>query len=208
MSARTRVVLAAILLVGALLAASCGGRTQPNPASGAVRRSDVPAGWIRCSWSGSISRYLPLARKVDADSADSVQLSWAAQRKLGAASSDVAAYVANRSDCSRGIGRAAGPSALTWTIAYASQNDAERGYKAGVLGLPTPDPARIQPGLQVGPSTGLGADSWTLTQSSPAPQLFLAWWRDRSFTNFLLVTDLTPTDANPIALRIDAHMPR
>ncbi len=137
-----------------------------------------------------------------------MQRSWSAQQKLGASRAEVTAYVGKRSDCARGIGLNADASALTWTIAYASMEDARRGYEAGVLGFPTPDPSRIEPGLQVGASTGLGKDSWTLTQSSPAPQLFLAWWRHQSLTNFLVITDLAPADADPIALRVDAHMPR
>lgn len=173
-----------------------------------MRRSDVPPSWSRCGWSGSISRYLPLAQKDDAGAADSVHRSWTAQQKVGATAADVTGYVQNRSDCARGFGHSVGASALTWTIAYASRNDAQRGYEAGVLGFPTPDPSRLQPGLQVGTSSGLGAYSWTLTQSSPSPPLFLAWWRHRSLTNFLVVTGLPPSDANPIALRVDAHMPR
>lgn len=205
---RTRGVLIALLVAGMLLAAACGGPAGPNPASGAIRRSDVPAGWNRCAWSGSISRYLPLAQKVDGGSADSVQRSWTAQQKIGATGSQMTSYVADRSDCSKGIGRSAGASALTWTIAFASVDDAQRGYQAGVLGFPTPDPSRIQPGLEVGNSTGLGIDSWTLTQTSPQPQLYLAWWRHRLLINFLVVTELAPADANPVALRVDAHMPR
>jgi len=201
-------MLAALLVAGALFATSCGGPAGPNPASGAIRRSDVPAAWTRCGWSGSISRYLSLARRVDAGSADSVRRSWSTQQRVGATAAEVTAYAAASSDCSTGIGQSSGPSALTWTIAYATQDDAQRGYQAGVLGFPTPDPVRLQPGLQVGISTGLGADSWELTQSSPAPPLLLAWWRHRSLTNFLVITDLAPTDANPIALRVDAHMPR
>lgn len=209
MSRRTRTALVALLVAGALLATCCGGEhTGANPASGAIRRSDVPAGWIRCGWSGSISRYLRLARKDDAGSADSVHRSWTAQQKMGATASEVRAYVATLSDCSTAFGHSAGPSALTWTLAYASKNDAFRGYEAGVLGFPTPDPSRIQSGLQVGASTGLGADSWTLAQTLPSPPLFLAWWRHGSLTNFLVVTGLAPTDANPIALRVDAHMSR
>ena len=208
MRRRTRLVLVALVVAGTLLAASCGGPAGPNPASGAIRQSDVPAGWGRCASSGSISRYLPLAQKVDAGSADSIQRSWTAQQKIGATGSQMTSYVADRADCSKGIGRSAGASALTWTIAYGSMDDAQRGYQAGVLGFPTPDQSRIQPGLQVGTSTGLGVDSWTLTQSSPEPELFIAWWRHRSLINFLVITGLANADANPIALRVDAHMPR
>jgi hypothetical protein len=196
------------LMAAALLVAACGGPIGPNPATGAIRGSDVPAGWARCGWSGSVARYLPLARRDEAGSADSVRRSWLAQQKVGATAAQVTGYVATRSDCSGGLGQTAGASALTWTIAYASAEDAHRGYEAGVLGFPTPDPDRIQAELQVGPSTGLGADSWTLTQTSPGPPLFLAWWHERSLTNLLVVVGLATTAANPIALRVDAHMER
>jgi hypothetical protein len=196
------------LVATILLIAACGGPAGPNPATGAIRGSDVPADWVRCDWSGSIGRYLPLAQKHDAGTADSVQRSWAAQQKVGATDAQITGYVASPSDCSSGVGQSAGASALTWTIAYASAEDAHRGYEVGVLGFPTPDQQRVQTGLQVGPSTGLGLDSWTLTQTSPGPPLFLAWWHQRSLVNFLVVVDLAATAANPIALRVDAHMHR
>lgn len=196
------------LVATVVLVTACGGPAGPNPATGSIRASDVPAGWTRCAWSGAIARYLPLARKDDAGSAGAVARSWAAQRKVGATSAQMSGYVASRSDCSKGLGQSAGASALTWTIAYASAHGAHRGYEAGVLGLPTPDPDRIQTGLQVGPSTGLGLDSWTLTQTSPGPPLFLAWWHQGSLTNFLVVVGLPATTANPIALRLDARMYR
>jgi hypothetical protein len=205
---RSLSALVLALVATAVLVAACGGPIGPNPAIGAIRGSDVPAGWTRCGWSGSVARYLPLARKDDAGSADSVRRSWLAQEKVGAIAAQVTGYVATRSDCSTGLGQTAGASALTWTIAYASAEDAHRGYQAGVLGFPTPDPDRIQAALQVGTSTGLGSDSWTLTQSSPGPPLFLAWWRGRSLTNLLVVVGLASTAANPIALRVDARMER
>lgn len=205
---RTLSALAAALLATIILAAACGGPAGPDPATGAIRRADVPAGWTHCGWSGSVARYLPLAQKDDAGSADSVQRSWAAQQKIGATDAQITGYAANRSDCSKGLGQTAGASALTWTIAYGSAEDAHRGYEAGVLGFPTPDPERVQTGLQVGSSTGLGLDSWTLIQTSPGPPLFLAWWHQRSLTNFLVVIGLMATMANPIALRVDARMQR
>jgi hypothetical protein len=200
--------LVSALVATVVLIASCGGPAGPDPATGAIRGSDVPAGWTRCGWSGSIARYLPLAQEQDAASAGPVRSSWTAQQKVGATGAQMTGYVASGSDCSRGLGQATGPSALTWTIAYASADDAHRGYEAGVLGFPTPDPGRVQAGLQVGPSTGLGLDSWTLTQTSPGPPLFLAWWHQRSMTNFLVVVGLRVTAANPIALRVDARMQR
>ena len=205
---RTLSALVPALAMTILLVAACGAPARPNPASGAMRRSDVPTGWARCAWSGSMSRYLSLAQKHDTGSADAVKESWDDQQKIGAAAAEVTGYVANNSDCSKGVGQTVGASALTLTIAYRTDEAAHRGYEAGVMGFPTPDPGRVQAGLQVGSSTGLGVDSWTLTQTSPGPPLFLAWWHLQSLTNFLVVVGLPATAANPIALRVDAHMHR
>lgn len=206
---QTLLALVSALVAAILLVAACGGGAAgPDPASGAIRRADVPAGWTRCPASGSLSRYLAQAQKHDASSAKSIQRSWNGLQKMGATRADVTEYAAERADCSMGLGKTAGASALTWTVAYKSSGDAHRAYQRGVLGFPTPDPARIQPGLQVGTSTGLGLDSWTLTQTSPRPPLFLAWWRHRSFTDFLVVLGLPATEAGPMALRVDAHMRR
>ncbi|MGH7910258.1 MAG: hypothetical protein ACREQM_07510 [Candidatus Dormibacteraceae bacterium] len=206
MRPRALTLLIAMALVCAVLVTACGGPVGPTPGSVALRRSDVPAGWTRCGWSGSLGGYLHAERKDDARSASSVAESWTALQKVGATSAQVTGYVAARADCRSALGGTAGPSALTWTIAYGSARQAHRGYERGVLGFPTPDPGRLQAGLEIGSSTGLSADSWILTQTTPAPALYVGWWREGALTTLLLVLGLPATSANPIALRVDARM--
>jgi hypothetical protein len=193
-----------------MLLAACvpGGPQGPSPGSVALRRGDVPAGWTRCGWSGDIGRYITSQHKVAPASAEDLQSSWNALRRLGAMEANATGYAQQAADCQATLGHGRSASAFSWVIQYRDDSAAHAGYEHGVLGLPTPTSEWDQPaGLLVGIPTGLGtSDAWTLTQASPAPPLYEAWWRDGTLTAYLLVVGIPESLAQPIALRMDRRM--
>ncbi|MFZ0217705.1 MAG: hypothetical protein WAM30_17385 [Candidatus Dormiibacterota bacterium] len=190
-----------------LVACSPGGPSGPAPASVALQRSDVPGGWVRCAWSGAVSQYIAAQRRHAPSTASELQSSWTQLRRLGATSANTTGYAAGAADCDAPLGHGAGATALSWVVQYGDDAAAHRGYEHGVLGFPTPTGDRSQAGLLVGIATGLGtADAWTLTQTTPAPPLYLAWWREGALTTYLLVLGISESLAGPIALRLEHRM--
>lgn len=201
--------VALVVLACVALLTACSfppGAGGPTPDQVTLRQSDVPGGWARCSWSGGIDGYLGALRQRDPASAQQVQQSWNALKGRGAQSAQVTGFSQGGQHCDPAPGAGAGPSATSWVAGYRDTDAARAGYRQGVLGFPTPTQDREQPGLQVGVATGLGIDAWTLAQSQPSPQIYLAWWREGSLTAFLVTVGLGADQSRALAMKIDGRM--
>lgn len=198
------------IVLGWLLLALCApggcqpgqGLQGPAPADVALRPSDVQVKLSRCPYSGAIDGYLRWLRAHDPAGLGQAQDSWNALRKLGATGAEVTGYGAGPQDCAAGIGRAPQRGAATWVIASKDTQAAVAVYRHGVLGFPTPLAAREQQELVVGAPTGLGPDAWTM-QLAKAPGIYIAWWRNRQFTVFLVTLGFDPAASHQMALAVD-----
>lgn len=182
------------------------GPRAPAPDQVALRQSDLPSGWARCSWSGGIDGYLGALRQRDPASAQQVQQSWDALKDRGAQSAQVTGFSQGGQHCDPAPGTGAGPSATSWVAGYRDTDAAKAGYRQGVLGFPTPTEEREQPGLQVGVATGFGVDAWTLAQTQPASPIYLAWWREGSLTAFLVTVGFDADASRAAAMKMDGRM--
>lgn len=198
--------LVLVLCLGLVACAFPPGPRGPTPDQVALRQSDVPGGWARCSWAGGIDGYLGTLRQRDPASAQQVQDSWNALKARGAQNAQVTGYSQGGQHCDPAPGAGAGPSATSWVAAYRDTDSAKAGYRQGVLGFPTPTQEREQPGLQVGVATGLGEDAWILSQTQPSPQIYLAWWREGSLTTFMVTVGLDAEASRAIAMKMDGRM--
>jgi hypothetical protein len=178
----------------------------PTPDQVTLRQSDVSTGWSRCGWSGGIDGYLGSLRQRDPASAQQVQQSWDALKGVGAENAQVTGFSQAGQHCDPAPGSGAGPSATSWVASYRDTDAARAGYRKGVLGFPTPTQEREQPGLEVGVATGLGRDAWTLAQTQPPPQVYLAWWREGSLTVFLVTVGVAEDPSRTLARQIDGRM--
>jgi hypothetical protein len=153
-----------------------------------------------------VDGYLGYLRQRDPASAQQVQQSWNALKAVGAQSALVTGFSQGGQHCEPGLARGVGPSATAWVASYRDADAAKAGYRRGVLSFPTPTQEREQPGLHVGVATGLGIDAWTLSQTQPPPQIYLAWWREGSLTVFLVTVGVDADPSRSLAVKVDNRM--
>lgn len=197
------------MLAIALLAVACtapGGVGGPGPGDVVLRQTDVPNGFLHCSYSGPIADYLQRMRAVDSQAAQLADASWAAARPLGAQAASVAGYGAAGDACKVGVGRSTGQSVATLVVQAKDSNAAIAIYQHGLLGFTTPPGQPEQQNLVVGAATALGQYAWTLRLDAPAPGIYVACWQDRTFVTLLVAVGLPSETAHQMALRVDQRV--
>jgi hypothetical protein len=201
-----RLVFVVCVVVPVVSCQGPGGAGRPSPSDVVLTKGEVPKGFSRCAYSGTVDEYVQRIQGRDNASAAEARESWAQVRRLGASSAAIAGFGATQADCQAGIGHGTGRAAASWVIGCRDQEAARRVYEHGLLGFPTPAAPREQPELVVGVATGLGPNAWTLHLDRPAPGVYVALWQDREFVTFLVTVGIDSAASHQMALAVDNRM--
>ena len=147
--------------------------------------------------------YIKSIRVANASLADRLAKQWSGLKAAGATEGAISLFAADPSACNDELAAAGSiQSAASVVIAFGDQGEADRAWQAGVLGFTPPVPGELPPGVDRGPSTGLGPSSWTYDR---AP-VRLACWRKNVFVALVVFTNLDASAFKAGAAAIDARL--
>ena len=201
------------IALGALLAACQTTASAPTPAPSAsrhntvatavIQQNEVPGGLTKCPGSGPIAGYLTALQTSNATLATSVSDQWKQLQSKGATAAAITLYVYDPAACTAELAASSTTKTLaSFVVEFADEGQAERAWGAGVLGILTPAPDQVAPGILRGSGTGLGVSSWTYT----SPTVRLACWRRSVFVSLVILSNLDDGAYKAVTAAIDARL--
>ena len=201
------------IALGALLAACQTTASAPTPAPSAsrhntvatavIQQNEVPGGLTKCPGSGPIAGYLTALQTSNATLATSVSDQWKQLQSKGATAAAITLYVYDPAACTAELAASSTTKTLaSFVVEFADEGQAERAWGAGVLGILTPAPDQVAPGILRGSGTGLGVSSWTYT----GPTVRLACWRRSVFVSLVILSNLDDGAYKAVTAAIDARL--
>ncbi len=201
------------IALGALLAACQTTASAPTPApstsrhntvaTAVIQQNEVPGGLTKCPGSGPIAGYLTALQTSNAALATSVTDQWKQLQSKGATAAAITLYVYDPAACTAELAASSTTKSLaSFVVEFADEGQAERAWGAGVLGILTPAPDQVAPGILRGSGTGLGVSSWTYT----SPTVRLACWRRSVFVSVVILSNLDPAAYKAVTAAIDARL--
>ncbi|HEY2597152.1 MAG TPA: hypothetical protein VGJ79_01595 [Candidatus Dormibacteraeota bacterium] len=205
--------LISTLVLGFLLAACQPASSAPTPSPAAslhntvgtavIQPGEVPASLSKCPGSGPIAGYITSIQATDAVLAAHIAGQWQQLQAKGAKAAALMLYAYNSNACAAELAATTDAKSLaSFVVEFGDESQAERAWGAGILGFATPAPDQVAPGILRGSGTGLGASSWTYTNT----QVRLACWRRSVFVSLLVLTNLDPGAYKAVTAAIDARL--
>ena len=201
------------IALGVLLAACQTTASAPTPApstsrhntvaTAVIQQNEVPGGLTKCPGSGPIAGYLSALQTSNAALATSVGDQWKQLQSKGATAAAITLYVYDPAACTAELAASSTTKTLaSFVVEFADEGQAERAWGAGVLGILTPAPDQVAPGILRGSGTGLGVSSWTYT----SPTVRLACWRRSVFVSLVILSNLDDGAYKAVTAAIDARL--
>lgn len=200
-------VLAA--LVAAIALTSCGGQGAGQGASVssvAVQSGDLPGGMVKCDLTGDLDSFIKAESSPDPSTSKTMSTEWASAKGKGATAGYAAIYTDSSSHCAgiktsgSDIGAATYKLVVNFVVQYKDEKSAADGYKSeSILGF---SPSSLRSGgapVVEGSSTGLTANSITLTQPFDKQLFYIAVWQNKTFVVILAVLNLDAAAAKKVA---------
>jgi hypothetical protein len=198
-----------LVLAATLLVAGCSGPSSaqsPSVSSVAVQSDDLPSGMVRCDLTGDIASFIKAEASPDPTTSKTMSTEWENAKSKGAKDGYAAVYSDSSDHCAgiktsgSDIGSATYKLVVNFVIQYKDEKSASDGYTSeSILGF---SPASLKSGgapVVEGSSTGLTANSITLTQPFDKQFFYIAVWQNKSFVVILAVLNLDAAAAKKVA---------
>lgn len=219
---------ATVVIAVALVSTACSGRAPtedvglgegvssepegpPTAESVVARPGDLPTGLQLCRDSGSMETYLDNIREISADTYDSVQATWVELQEAGAVDAYIAEYADTQSGCTflttgapKGHEHGGLRTISSTVIEFRDEATAEAAYRADIFEQSTREG---QPGVIMGPDSGLGLNSLVAVIDAPTTTLHQAVWQKGPFNLFLMTQNLSRAEFESAAAAQDARIP-
>ena len=180
---------------------------SPTPhtpvANAALQASDVPADLKPCPASGPIATYLTTIKTSNPALAQKLSAQWQALKQSGAQDAAITLFAADPAACSAELAATGtARSAASVVVIFGEEGQADRAWRAGILGFAPPAPGESPPGVTRGKDTGLGESAWTY-HNAPVS---LASWRKSVFVALVVVSILDGTAFSAATAAVDARL--
>ena len=149
------------------------------------------------------SAYLTTIKTSNPTLAQKLSAQWQALKQSGAQDAAITLFAADPAACSAELAATGtARSAASVVVIFGEEGQADRAWRAGILGFAPPAPGESPPGVTRGKDTGLGESAWTY-HSTPVS---LASWRKSVFVALVVVSILDGTAFSAATAAVDARL--